>query len=592
MSALFWFVMFYTTEPPTTQEVSQQQQLPPSPMSFSSKENIQIAFNRLSATITTAITNTNFSILQRAALETARSPHMALKSHEILPILKEARSFDNLCTSLADSPYWNFLDTRIMEAMAAASLIPAAQESIENFKTAFFGMTLSEAAPYFPVCRHTKPDHTVMKEVLDKDPKQMTIGDLHKHRFFIEMEITEKPDSCTISRIVIGSVTIEWQIHVDLVYQAYSALKNKLPKLTLQSVTHLSIPEVIRWAELPFLWRGQEVRHIGPFGNLTMQSSYSLPKGLEWTTLSIDNVINEMELYDSMYKIMYKNALSWKFSHPHYKSEFMFGVRKSSSKKLVWAIWCVPYHIRIKGQLLSVVELQQQIMYYGARQKQDELSNVVMREAMRRINMFGISQFMLVLSAPQIIRPIISLTLWAYNYSHPSHPLPYNFPRTAGLRKLALKDIPRAMALVNQESSYFEIGQVFQTEEEFIHYCLCPSIPGYIITYVIEDPISGNITDMFGFRLHAFNDMNHKMAKCAKVFAIVNTKSPTRQLITDLLLCAKQEHVDLLETQQYGLTGNNFENLLVHDYQYEYWHIYNYSYPEVDEERCCVFCYQ
>ena len=95
---------------------------------------------------------------------------------------------------------------------------------------------------------------------------------------------------------------------------------------------------------------------------------------------------------------------------------------------------------------------------------------------------------------------------------------------------------------------------------------------------------------MFGFRLHAFNDMNHKMAKCAKVFAIVNTKSPTRQLITDLLLCAKQEHVDLLETQQYGLTGNNFENLLVYDYQYEYWHIYNYSYPEVDEERCCVFC--
>ena len=75
--------------------------------------------------------------LQRAAFETARSPYMALKSHDIIPILKGAQSFDNLCTSLADSPYWNFLDTRILEAMAAASMIPAAQESIENFKKTF-----------------------------------------------------------------------------------------------------------------------------------------------------------------------------------------------------------------------------------------------------------------------------------------------------------------------------------------------------------------------------------------------------------------------------------------------------------------------
>ena len=73
----------------------------------------------------------------------------------------------------------------------------------------------------------------------------------------------------------------------------------------------------------------------------------------------------------------------------------MFGVRESSSKKLVWAIWCVPYHISIKGQSLPVVELQQAI-YYGAPYKQDELFNVVTREAMRRVNKFGISQSVLI----------------------------------------------------------------------------------------------------------------------------------------------------------------------------------------------------
>ena len=524
-------------------------------------------------------------------METAQSPYMALKSHQIIPILMEAQSFQNLCTSLAKSPYWNFLDTRILEAMAAASLIPAVQESIENFKKTFFGMTLSEAAPYFPVRVRPKPDHTIMREVLDKDPTKITIGDLHKHRFFIEMEITKKPDSCKISWIVIGSVIIEWQIHVDLVYQAHSALESKLSQLALQSVTHLSIPEVIRWAELPIFWRGQEVTHIGPFEDLMGVPSYTLPEGLEWTTLSFDDIDEIMNLYDSTYKIMYQNALPWNFKHPDYKKEFVFGVRESSSKKLVWAIWCVPYHISIKEQSLPVVELQQQGIYYGG--KQDELYNAVTREAMKRLKSVGISQSVVSLTTPEIIRPTITFTLWVYNFSLPSHPpLLYNSPQTAGLRKMTPEDVPNALTLTNQYASKFEIGQLFQTEKESLHYFLCPSIPDYMVTYVVEDPVNGNITDLFGFRLHTFTDMNNTMMKSATVSAIVNTKSPTRQLITDLLLCAKQEEVDLLGTQQYGLASRNFENLLVHDYQYEYWHIYNYSYPEVDEESCCVFSYQ
>jgi len=560
-------------------------------LSFSPSENIQTAFTKLSAAVTNAIMNSNFSTLQRAAVETAQSPYMALKSRQIIPILMEAQSFQNLCTSLAQSPYWNFLDTRILEAMAAASLIPAAQESVENFKKTFFGMTLSEAAPYFPVCVRKKPDHTIMREVLDKDPTQMTIGDLHRHRFFIEVEITEKPDSCTISRIVIGSVIIEWQIHVDYVYQAYTALENKLSQLALQSVTHLSIPEVIRWAELPILWRGQELTHIGPFEDLKKTPSYNLPEGLEWTTLSSDNIDKIMELYDSTYKIMYKNALPWNFRCHNYKKEFAFGVRESSSKNLVWAIWCVPYHISIKGQSLPVVELQQQGMYFVS--KQDELYNAVTREAMKRLKSVGILQSVISLTTPEIIKPTITFTLWVYDFSLPSHPpLPCNSQRTAGLRKMTPEDVPSALSLTNQYTSKFEIGQLFKTEGDFLHYFLCPSIPDYMITYVVEDPINGAITDLFGFRLHTFTHTNNTMIKSATVSAIINTKTPTRQLITDLLLCAKQEQVELLGTQQYGLSGNNFENLLVHDYEYEYWHIYNYSYPEVDEESCCLFCYQ
>ena len=121
------------------QQLPIPQQLSPSPVTFTQDEPIDNAFTRLSAFITGLIQNANFPSLQRACIEKVKSPKMLLKSNEIVPVIKEAQSFQILCSMLADSSYWNFLDIRMMEAMAIASMIPAAQETIENFKKHFIG---------------------------------------------------------------------------------------------------------------------------------------------------------------------------------------------------------------------------------------------------------------------------------------------------------------------------------------------------------------------------------------------------------------------------------------------------------------------
>ena len=174
---------------------------PIAPLNFSPSENIDLAFTRLSASVLTLLEDVNFSTLQRAAIERANSPKMIQKSNELVSIVNAANSFQNLCISLSNTQYWNFLDTRLMEAMVAASMIPAAQQSVENFKRTYFGMTLGEAAPYFP----TVTAHDALREKLDKDPSKMTIFELHKHRFFLETELLQTgPDTITICRIVIG----------------------------------------------------------------------------------------------------------------------------------------------------------------------------------------------------------------------------------------------------------------------------------------------------------------------------------------------------------------------------------------------------
>ena len=112
-------------------------------------------------------------------------------------------------------------------------------------------------------------------------------------------------------------------------------------------------------------------------------------------------------------------------------------------------------------------------------------------------------------------------------------------------------------------------------------------MPGYVVTYVVEDPITHNITDMFSFQVR--DSSNDK--KDAIITSVVVTSSPARQLIADLIACAKLEKVDVIYTTQHGLSRSTFENLFIESDLQKYLHIYNYAYPEIDEEECCFFSF-
>ena len=61
----------------------------------------------------------------------------------------------------------------MMEAMVTASMVPAAQQSLEKH---FLEL------PELPL----KPNHDILKEVLDKDPKQLAIASLSQHQLYLE----------------------------------------------------------------------------------------------------------------------------------------------------------------------------------------------------------------------------------------------------------------------------------------------------------------------------------------------------------------------------------------------------------------------
>ena len=547
-------------------------------LTFSPDQDIDYAFTKLSATIKRMIKSTTFSELRGACLEKANSPKSCMSSNVVHKI-EEAKTFDDLCTTLAKSHYWNFLDTRMMEAMADASMITAAHESLENFKNTFFGMKLSEVVPKFVPVIPLKPGHTTMEETLDKDPKQLTIFELHKHRFYLETALLETgTDTLAYYKIKVGSVIITWQIHVAHVYQAYLSLNKKRSQLPSYGITSLSIPIMNMWEGLLFLWRGQEVGQIGPIETSVghvRQEPHPLPYGLQWTYLSSDNIDEIVALkHNNGDKEDLRRHLQWLTSHPLFDANFLFGVRMLYNNQLVSVAYSTPCHINVGGEQLRMIQLR----YIGIEYDQSsQLYNAVIKEIMRRANLIGIYQATIDQFSPMIVKPVAIFNGWFCLVQFAS--LPYNSPRTPGLRKMRPADIPKAFALTNQYVSEFEIRQIFNSKNEFSHYFL---YQGQRMAYVVEDPITKKITDMFAFKLQA-------VMTIVGVIAIIASKTPARQLLTDLLLCAKQENFAMVSTHQFGLAEENFKDLFKPVNQYEYWHIYNYKYNEVDEENCCVF---
>ena len=555
------------------------------PIKFSQNEDIDYAFTKLSAAITKMIKDTNFDCLQVACIEKARSPKMLHKSNKIIPIIKQADSFERLRFMLADTTYWNFLDIRMMEAMATASMIPAAQETIENFKKSFFSMTLKEAAPYFPVIK-VKPNHTELHEDLDRDPSQMTIGELHKHRFYLETEILGTgPNTCTICRIMIGSVAIVWQIHGEHVYQAYSRLKRLHPQLLLlKAIRFMSIPAMEKWEGLPFLWHGQDIDQIGPIESSTCvrHEQYPLPQGFEWSILNSSNFNEIIQLYNEIdpRTPMTRNHLKWFISLPDFKKGCLSGIRLSSSKKLVWYIACTPYHIKIGRKVLSLVNLQQTIGP-DAGKNEFQLYNVGIKETMRILGSKGIFQAAIFTKQHVFPRPVINYDV--YSWLPSVHSLPYLSPKTARLRRMKQSDVPKALALTNQYTSQFEIGQVFQSEKEFSHWFLSPHD---VTTFVVEESDGGNITDMFSFRVSWGCGQI-----VGEVIAIIVTKSPAAQLITDLLICISQQKATMVTLPRFGLKEHLFKGFMKTSRFVGQGHclFYNYKYHEVDNDNHCIF---
>ena len=557
---------------PSTSSVQQSKAL----VKFSKNWDIEAAYNNMTSAVETVLTAGDFPQLRRACIHKIKSLKSNLP-HKLIPQILRTSCMNELLDMLAQSEYWNWFDTRLLEALTYASGSPEAIELLEYFKRTFYPRKISEFIPYQLV----KPfkEFISLKDKFDKDPNEVTVYELLEHRYKIEYKVLDIDEGeLLLSCIKTGCVELTWQIPQELVYRAYTSMKRKHDELSSLAVKSLVCEVADEHAGLPILWRGQEVGEVGPIEPLpehVRQEPYSLPQGFQWVTLSSSNVEevarfirkyrNEMQ---SLTNEQIMQRVNYYFTYPNARSEWQFGIQATDGK-LVGTILATPEHIHIEKEvnIFIMASITCHIKYQNKR-----LSYMLIKELVRRANLYKINQLIFV--SNDLFKPVTTIMQWTCTFNQPiSSELPSS-PRTPGWRKMTSEDVPSASALINKWSSQFEIRQVFTSEEEFSHNFL---LQKYVHTYVVEDK-SNNITDLVSYVLPYYVDQTRAVALIATV---VSTQSPAKQLIIDALVCARENGAVTVIVCQHNIESDILASLSFQPSRSLTYHFYNYRYHEI-----------
>ena len=104
---------------------------------------IHKAYHKLTKSITDILATKDFKILRRACFNEISLPTNTLP----MSLAKELKPTSTLDDMLALSPYWNWFDTRLLQALVSASGSPEAEMMLEQFNQIHYAHKVSEILP-------------------------------------------------------------------------------------------------------------------------------------------------------------------------------------------------------------------------------------------------------------------------------------------------------------------------------------------------------------------------------------------------------------------------------------------------------------
>ena len=195
-------------------------------ISFTEFDTVSEAFVFLTSQLKLLLAKTDFSNIQRSCIEQMNTPSGAQLSPELIAKVKSCDNVTKLFEVLADSVYWSWIDVRLLKVMAAASGLVEAIQLLSNYKRTVFSKKLIDLIPNAPSKEIKEKYYTKIVAKLNKDPKEMTVGDLIEFQSQLETVLLDiKKGVCILEYLDKGCIEAHWYIPTNCVDRAYQTAK-------------------------------------------------------------------------------------------------------------------------------------------------------------------------------------------------------------------------------------------------------------------------------------------------------------------------------------------------------------------------------
>lgn len=157
----------------------------------------------------------HFPVIQEACILDIKGPDVLKFSDEaeLISDIRKANEVQSLFLALADSDYWNWFDTHLLEAMVHASDIIIAKQTLKNYEACISKIPLSVVFPSIPVHLFEFRNCTSIEQKFHKTKDKLTVGDIKGYQYHLEKLCGTKSGSVKLHAIRTGCVQLIWLVH-------------------------------------------------------------------------------------------------------------------------------------------------------------------------------------------------------------------------------------------------------------------------------------------------------------------------------------------------------------------------------------------
>ena len=199
---------------------------------FEECETLVNAFIVLTTEAQRIIEKGDFNAVKQSCLIQCNHPGGAKLPPNLVQKIKKCKNFHDLFDVLSSTVYWSAFDIRILEGMAKASRQKNATTVISIFKSVVYPQSISKYCNKKVLDSPSKdqqdfPFYTKIKEHCNKDPDVFTVGDVVKHRKYLEREKCGIEGFIAFLGFDLGSLIFIWLIPTTMVYYAYKSAESR-----------------------------------------------------------------------------------------------------------------------------------------------------------------------------------------------------------------------------------------------------------------------------------------------------------------------------------------------------------------------------